>query len=61
VANDGMTGGFDKRILAGKNPPIKAEVERCARHARRRLHPSCDHSVPRMFSWENFRYFTGNA
>jgi len=36
----GMTGGFDKRILAGKKSAIKAEGRTPApRHRGRRLHP----------------------
>jgi uroporphyrinogen decarboxylase len=50
----GMVGGFDKRILAGERPGIKAEVERLRPVIEEGgFIPGCDHGVPPASSTES--------
>ena len=54
-----MTGGFDKRILAGSKDAIDREVDRIfpVMKARGGYVPTCDHGVPAEVPYENYLHY----
>lgn len=54
-----ISGGIDKRILAGSLDDIDREVERILPVMRERggYIPTCDHGVPEEVSLENYRHY----
>jgi len=54
-----ISGGMDKRILAGAKEAIRREVERILPVMVRRggYIPTCDHGVPPDVSFENYLYY----
>ena len=54
-----MSGGIDKRVLAGTKEQIDRMLQRIlpAMRARGGYIPTCDHSVPEEVSLENYTYY----
>jgi uroporphyrinogen-III decarboxylase len=54
-----ITGGIDKRILAGSKNDINKELERIIPIMRERggYIPTCDHGVPEEVSYDNYLYY----
>ena len=54
-----MSGGIDKRILAGSKEAIKTEIERIVPFMLERggYTPTCDHTVPSDVLYENYLYY----
>lgn len=54
----GLIGGVDKLKLAKGKAEIDEEVEKAVRlYKSGRYIPSCDHSVPPIVSYENYKYY----
>ena len=55
--NLGISGGLDKRALAGTKSDVDVEIKKCAQMIEiGRFIPGFDHLVPPDASWENFDY-----
>jgi uroporphyrinogen decarboxylase len=54
-----MTGGIDKRILAGTKKQIDEHIDYIMPFMKKRggYIPTCDHGVPEEVSFENYSHF----